>query len=124
MEHGRIAIEALTAVEVQALVADQLSALEVSELPQQMILKTTNPILMAYKYVSPPYRLALEVTRHQVVAVQEAAQEVQAQLIDLAAQHFEGETSDLVSRGGSIGRASRKFFQLAPAPALWQRSAP
>ncbi len=73
VEQGRIAVEALSAVEVQPAVEEQLTALEISELPQQLILRTTNPILMAYKYVSPPYRLALEVTRHQVVAVQEAA---------------------------------------------------
>ena len=73
VEQGRIAVEALSAVEVQPAAEEQLTALEISELPQQLILRTTNPILMAYKYVSPPYRLALQVTRHQVVAVQEAA---------------------------------------------------
>ena len=73
--HGRIAIEALTAVEVDALVAEQLSTLEVSELPQQMILKTTNPILLAYRYVSarPPFKLSLKITRHQEIDVQVAA---------------------------------------------------
>jgi hypothetical protein len=39
------------------------------------VLRTTNPILLAYKYVhaDPPHRLALTVTRHRVVEVQEAA---------------------------------------------------
>lgn len=75
VERGRIAIEALTAVEVQAVVAEQLSALEVSELPQQMILKTTNPILLAFKYVqaNPPARLQLRITRHEQIDVQVAA---------------------------------------------------
>jgi len=77
VEHGRIAIEALTAVEIQALIAEQLSALEVSELPQQMILKTTNPILLAFKYVqaTPPARLQLQITRHDEIDVQVAAVE-------------------------------------------------
>jgi len=77
VEHGRIAIEALTAVEIQALIAEQLSALEVSELPQQMILKTTNPILLAFKYVqtTPPARLQLQITRHEQIDVQVAAVE-------------------------------------------------
>ncbi|MDH3645052.1 MAG: hypothetical protein OES38_23325, partial [Gammaproteobacteria bacterium] len=77
VEHGRIAIEALTAVEIQALVAEQLSALEVGELPQQMILKTTNPILLAFKYVqaTPPARLQLRITRHEQIEVQVAAME-------------------------------------------------
>ena len=39
------------------------------------MLKTTNPILLAYKYVhaEPPYRLNLKITRHQEIDVQVAA---------------------------------------------------
>lgn len=70
---GRLAVEALSAVEVQPAVSEQLTAIDLNELPQQLVLRTTNPILMAYKYVSSPYRLALTVTRHQVVDVQPAA---------------------------------------------------
>jgi hypothetical protein len=75
VEHGRIAVEALTAVEVSATTADQLSSLDINELPQQLVLKTTNPILLAYKYVhaEPPYRLNLKITRHQEIEVQVAA---------------------------------------------------
>lgn len=75
VEQGRIAIEALSAVEVHPAVAEQLTALDVNELPRQMVLRTTNPILLAYKYVhsGTPRRLALEVTRHAVLGVQEAA---------------------------------------------------
>jgi hypothetical protein len=75
VEHGRIAVEALSAVEVRATAADQLSSLDVNELPQQLVLKTTNPILLAYKYVhaEPPFRLALKITRHQEIDVQVAA---------------------------------------------------
>jgi len=74
VEHGRIAVEALTAVEVKATVTQHLSTIDVDELPQQLVLKTTNPILLAYKYVysDPPYRLALKVTRHEELGVQEA----------------------------------------------------
>jgi len=75
VEHGRIAVEALSAVEVRATAAEQLSSLDVNELPQQLVLKTTNPILLAYKYVhaEPPYRLALKITRHREIDVQVAA---------------------------------------------------
>lgn len=72
VEHGRIAIEALTAVEVQAGVIEQLSSLEINELPRQLVLKTTNPILLAYKYVQPPFKLALNVTHHEEIDVQVA----------------------------------------------------
>ncbi len=75
VEHGRVAIEALTAVEVRAAVADRLSTLDINELPQQLVLKTTNPILLAYRYVNakPPFRLALKITRHKEIDVQVAA---------------------------------------------------
>jgi len=72
VEHGRIAVEALSAVEVQATKIEQLSTVDVNELPQQLVLKTTNPILLAYRYVhvEPPYALALKVTRHKALDVQ------------------------------------------------------
>jgi hypothetical protein len=74
VEQGRIAVEALSAVEVQAVSTKQLSSLEPNELPQQLVLKTTNPILLAYKYVQtdPPYELQLQLTRHQEIDIQSA----------------------------------------------------
>lgn len=75
VEHGRIAIEALSAVEVRAATVERLSSLDINELPQQLVLKTTNPILLAYRYVNakPPFTLALKITRHQEIEVQVAA---------------------------------------------------
>ena len=75
VEHGRIAVEALTAVEVSAARSEQLSNLDINELPQQLVLKTTNPILLAYRYVHarPPFSLALKITRHREIDVQVAA---------------------------------------------------
>lgn len=74
VEQGRIAVEALTAVEVQPASAEQLSSLDVKDLPQMLVLKTTNPILLAYKYVhvDPPYTLGLKITRHKEIDVQSA----------------------------------------------------
>ncbi len=72
VQHGKIAIEALTAVEVQPNVEEQLSSLEINELPRQLVLKTTNPILLAYKYAQPPFRLSLNVTHHREIDVQVA----------------------------------------------------
>ena len=75
VEHGKIAVEALSAVEVQAAEVQQLSTVDPSELPKQLILKTTNPILLAYKYVQadPPFSLALKVTRHREIDIESAA---------------------------------------------------
>lgn len=74
VEQGRIAVEALSAAEVTPSATDELSPIEVNELPRQLVLQTTNPILLAFKYVraEPEPRLALRVTRHRVVDVQEA----------------------------------------------------
>lgn len=75
VEHGRVAVEALTAVEVQATTVERLSSLDINELPQQLVLKTSNPILLAYRYVNanPRFQLALKITRHQEIDVQVAA---------------------------------------------------
>jgi hypothetical protein len=75
VEQGRIAVEALSAVEVRPVVAEQLTAVDVAELPQQLILRTTHPILTAFKYLhaDPPHRLSLGLTRHRLAGVQEAA---------------------------------------------------
>jgi hypothetical protein len=75
VEHGRIAIEALSALEVQASLVEQLSSLEINELPRQLVLKTTNPILLAYRYVRTenPFQLQLRITRHEEIDVQLAA---------------------------------------------------
>jgi len=75
VEHGRIAIEALSALEVQASLVEQLSSLEINELPRQLVLKTTNPILLAYRYVrtEKPFALELRITRHEEIDVQVAA---------------------------------------------------
>jgi hypothetical protein len=89
VEQGRIALEALSAVEVRPAAVEHLSTVEFTELPQQLILRTTNPILLAFRYVQAeprPY-LALRVTRHREI-------EVQAAIIDLA--HYR----TLVTRDG------------------------
>lgn len=74
VEQGRLAVEALSAVEVQPANVAQMTLLDLTELPQQLILRTTNPILMAYKYVRADAapQLDLTVTRHDVIDVQEA----------------------------------------------------
>ncbi|MGH9391370.1 MAG: hypothetical protein ACRD1Z_17320, partial [Vicinamibacteria bacterium] len=74
VEQGRIAVEASSAVEVAPLVVEELSPLDVRELPRQLVLRTSHPILHAFRYVraEPAPRLSLGVTRHQTASVQEA----------------------------------------------------
>jgi hypothetical protein len=74
VEQGRIAVEAVSAVEVRPAAAEQLAVVDVAELPQQLVLRTTHPILVAYKYLhaEPPHRLTLGLTRHRLAGIQEA----------------------------------------------------
>jgi hypothetical protein len=113
VEHGRIAIEALTAVEVRATTVERLSSLDINELPQQLVLKTTNPILLAYRYVNakPPFKLALKITRHKEIDVQVAAIE-------------RADYKSLVTRDGLavttvqllVRNSQRQFLRLALPP--------
>ncbi len=74
VQQGRIAVEALSAIELRAGASDGLSPLDVRELPRQLVLKTTNPVLLAYKYqqADPSRGLTLALTRHQAIDVEEA----------------------------------------------------
>ncbi|MBF0099555.1 MAG: hypothetical protein HQK77_01465 [Desulfobacterales bacterium] len=106
VEQGRIAIEALSAVEIQPSLVEQLSSLDPNELPQQLVLKTTNPILLAYKYVhvDPPYQLKLKMTRHKAMDVQTAT-------IDQATYHTLYTADGLsVTSASFIVRNSRQQF--------------
>lgn len=69
----RIAVEASSALEVAPRAVEALSPLDVRELPRGLVLRTTHPILHAFRYVraEPAPRLSL-VTRHPTAAVREA----------------------------------------------------
>jgi hypothetical protein len=113
VEHGRIAVEALTAVEVQASKSEQLSSLDINELPQQLVLKTTNPILLAYRYVhaKPPFELALKITRHKEIEVQVAAIERAAYSSLFTRDGLAVTTARLMVRN-----SRRQFLRLALPP--------
>ncbi len=100
VEQGVVAVEASSAVEVLPGTFAELSPVEIGELPRQLVLQTTNPILLAFKYVraDPLPQLALRVTRHRVVDVQEAA-------IDSAAY------KTLVTRDGLVVTTARFFVR-------------
>ncbi len=118
VEHGRIAIEALSVLEVQASLVEQLSSLEINELPRQLVLKTTNPILLAYRYVrtEKPFALQLRITRHEEIDVQVAA-------IDVATYQTLFTTDGLaVTRVQFDVRNSRRQFlrlSLPPDSEIW-----
>jgi hypothetical protein len=74
VEQGRIAVEAASAVEVAPSLVSELSPLDVSELPRQLVLRTSHPILHAFRYLraEPAPRLSLAFARHETASVQEA----------------------------------------------------
>ncbi|MBN2358655.1 MAG: hypothetical protein JXR83_04330 [Deltaproteobacteria bacterium] len=119
VEQGRIAIEALTAVEVKTARAQQLSSLDINELPQQLVLKTSHPILLGYKYVhvEPPYELALTITRHQELDVQTAT-------IDSARYRtlFTRDGLAVTSARFDVRNSRQQFLrvQLPPGSEVWQ----
>jgi hypothetical protein len=74
VEQGRIAIEAASVVEIAPLAVEALSPLDLRELPRQLVLRTSHPILHAFRYVraEPAPRLSLRISRHETASVQEA----------------------------------------------------
>ena len=118
VEHGRIAIEALSALEIQAVTVEQLSSLDLNELPQQLVLKTTNPILLAYKYVhaESPVELGLKITRHEEIDVQVAS-------IELAhyATLFTRDGLAVTTANYLVRNARRQFLRLdfPPDTEIW-----
>lgn len=113
VQQGRIGVEAVSAVEIAPYQVDHLTLLDWNELPQSLVMKTTHPILTAYKYVrvDPPVRLGVEIKRHTQVDVQAAA-------IDLA------QCTTLVTREGtavhrvrfSMRNSGQQFLRLKMAP--------
>ncbi|AKF05341.1 hypothetical protein [Sandaracinus amylolyticus] len=75
VEQGRVAIEATAAVEVEPARAEGLSPVEVSELPEELVVRSESPVLLAYRWAhaSPAPRLALRVARHRRAELREAA---------------------------------------------------
>ncbi len=116
VEQGRIAVEALAAVEVKPSSVEQLTALDAAELPQRLILQTTNPILHAYKYAGSNHRLALTVTRHETVEVHEAA-------IDLAEYRtlFTRDGLSVTAARFRVRNSRRQFLRLRlpPGAEIW-----
>lgn len=110
VEHARLAIEALSALEIKAARVEQLSNIDLRELPRLLLLKTTNPILLAYKYVrtQSPIALELSLTRHEEIELQQA-------VIDVADYHtlVTGDGLAVTQAQYSVRNARRQFLRLA-----------
>ncbi|MFH0791032.1 MAG: hypothetical protein V2A64_05310 [Candidatus Omnitrophota bacterium] len=72
-EKGYFGLAAATNVELEANKIEHASLIDVKELPSSIWSSTTNPILLAFKYVNHPFNIAIEVTKHAEVPVLVAA---------------------------------------------------
>ncbi len=69
VERGRLGVEALAPFQVDARVVERLSPVDPAELPEQLLLRTDNPILHAFRYAQadPAPRFTVGITRHSEI---------------------------------------------------------
>ncbi len=74
VERGRVGVEALAPFQVDMASAEHLSPIDPSELPEQLMLRTDNPILHAYRYAQATEapRFRVRITRHEEVQTRQA----------------------------------------------------
>lgn len=72
-ENGYYGIAANTNVELAVKAADKVTAIDTKQLPSSIWSSSTSPILLAFKYLNPPFDIAIEMTRHEEVPVLIAA---------------------------------------------------
>jgi hypothetical protein len=72
-EKGYVGVAAATNVELAQNKVERVTAIDVKELPSSIWSSTANPILLAFKYSSHPFSIAIDVTRHEEVPVLVAA---------------------------------------------------
>jgi hypothetical protein len=75
VEQGRVAVEATAAAEVSAQSAEGLSPMDVGELPDDLVLRSASPILLAFRYAhaTPAPALTLTAVRHAEVTLRDAS---------------------------------------------------
>lgn len=68
-EKGHIAVVALTSVEIVGDMITGAHAIDVKDLPAEIMGMTTQPILLAYRYVEPAFNVGLAIRKHADVDV-------------------------------------------------------
>lgn len=68
-EKGHIAVVALTSVEIVGDLITGAHAIDVKDLPGEIMGMTTQPILLAYRYVEPAFNVGLAIRKHADVDV-------------------------------------------------------
>jgi hypothetical protein len=68
-EKGHIGVVALANVELSSTKLDGATAIDVRELPPEMLAMTSQPILLAYRYVADKFDIPLAIKKHENVSV-------------------------------------------------------
>jgi hypothetical protein len=68
-ERGNIGLVALANVELSSAKLDGATAIDVRELPPEMLAMTGQPILLAYRYVADTFTIPLAIKKHEDVSV-------------------------------------------------------
>ena len=68
-ETGFIGIELNTSAEVIVTESEGLETIATQKLPAQLINKSAKPLIMGFKYLKHPYRLVLDIKKHEKIAV-------------------------------------------------------
>ncbi|MFH1201847.1 MAG: hypothetical protein V1674_03025 [Candidatus Omnitrophota bacterium] len=72
-EKGYVGLAASTNVELAVNKTEHVTPIDVKELPSSIWGSTANPILLAFKYSTQPFAIAIDVTRHEELPVLVAA---------------------------------------------------
>jgi len=68
-DKGYLAVEARANVEVAEKKCEGIATLDVSEIPESLFQMASNPLLLAYKFITPGFTLSLDVKKHAEVGV-------------------------------------------------------
>jgi len=108
VQRGHLALESSAAVEVAGIVGEGVQAVSVEDLPRALASATRHPILLANEYTHLPYELALQLTRHEALAPQEARL-LSASLVTRLEEHG----NVVTTAEYRIENRSRQFLRLA-----------
>ncbi|MFH1360949.1 MAG: hypothetical protein ABIJ41_07985 [Candidatus Omnitrophota bacterium] len=72
-ENGYVGVAAKTNVELAVNKLERVTAIDVKELPSSIWSQSSNPILLAFKYLNHPFAITIDVTKHEELPVLVAA---------------------------------------------------
>ncbi|MEI8350297.1 MAG: hypothetical protein WCI77_09105 [Candidatus Omnitrophota bacterium] len=115
-EKGYVGVAAATNVELAVNKTEHANLVDVKELPSAIWTSTASPILLAFKYLNHPYRIVVDVTKHEELPVLVAAID-SAQYITL----YTDEGKSLTKAVYQIRNNVKQYIhlKLPPQATLW-----